>query len=429
MSAPLYNALKEIAGRDYIEFHMPAHRRGQAFGEKLLGIDLTELGETDNLHFPTGIIAEAESLAAAAFGAGETYFLTNGSSCGVMAMCTAAASNGEKIIVDRAAHISVVRALILSGAVPVWLPIVTPEAVGQALKENPEAKAVLVTSPNYYGHCLNLSKISDMAHAHNALMLADEAHGAHFAFSSRLPQTALNQGADVCVQSAHKTLPALTQSAFLHTRKGLNLPLLKDCVRMFQSTSPSYILMAYLDLARDIMQHDGERLLNELIDNIISVFPEQEQKFKDVTRLVFSFKDVSGYVVADKLKEKGIVVEMAGERDIVCIANYLHTKKELLLLRDEISLFPRADYVETKNFVPTFVHSPREAYFKKSEQVHIENANGRIAAQAIALYPPGNPIVIPGEIITNEIINHLIHAQNIGATINGIDNDYVTVLY
>ncbi|MEL7224893.1 MAG: aminotransferase class I/II-fold pyridoxal phosphate-dependent enzyme, partial [Cyanobacteria bacterium J06576_12] len=285
-TTPLVDALKHCATRSNAAFYTPGHKRGQGiaqrhrelFGDAIFRADLPELPELDNLFAPEGVILQAQQLAAEAFGAEQTWFLANGSTCGIEAAILATCGPGDKIIVPRNAHISVISGLILSGAVPIYvspsysaewdMPIgVEPQSIERALKEYPDAKAVLVVSPTYQGICSDLGAIAAHTHTHNIPLIVDEAHGPHFAFHRDLPTTALSSGADIVIQSTHKVLSAFTQAAMLHTQgERIDQSRLAQSLQLTQSTSPSYLLLGSLDAARHQMSTQGKALMTRTID-------------------------------------------------------------------------------------------------------------------------------------------------------------------
>lgn len=283
-NTPIYNYLREYAQQDINIFHMPGHKLAkgipQQLAQDILKLDVTEIEGTDNLHYPEGIIKDAQELAAKAFGADKTFFLVNGSTCGIEAAIMSTCARGQKIIIARDAHKSVVSGLILSGAEPVFVypeyiysfgitGEVTAKSIQKSLCQHPDAVAVLITRPNYYGICSDIEEISSIVHAHGKILIVDEAHGAHFVFNSKLPDSALQHGADICIQSAHKTLPAVTQGAYLHVKGNrVDIDRLKLNLGMLQTSSPSYIIMSYLDIARELMEIEGQPKLDNLIKEI-----------------------------------------------------------------------------------------------------------------------------------------------------------------
>ncbi|MEM8505272.1 MAG: aminotransferase class I/II-fold pyridoxal phosphate-dependent enzyme, partial [Cyanobacteria bacterium P01_D01_bin.1] len=283
---PLVDALKYCASRNNAAFYTPGHKRGQGisdihrmlFGEQVFRADLPELPELDNLFAPEGVILQAQQLAAAAFGAEQTWFLANGSTCGIEAAILSTCGPGDKLILPRNVHSSAISGLILSGAMPIYvqpdysaewdLPLgVSTEAIETALIEHPDAKAVLVVSPTYQGICSDLSAIAHQTHTHKIPLIVDEAHGPHFAFHPDLPASALSAGADIAIQSAHKVLSAFTQAAMLHTQGNhIDKTRLSQSLQLTQSTSPSYLLLGSLDAARYQMAAEGKALMSRALE-------------------------------------------------------------------------------------------------------------------------------------------------------------------
>ena len=283
---PLVDCLSTCANRASAAFYTPGHKRGQGisnrhralFGEAVFRADLPELPELDNLFAPEGVIAQAQMLAAQAFGAEQTWFLANGSTCGVQAAILATCGPGDKLILPRNVHTSAISGLVLSGAMPIYvqpsysadwdMPMqVEAATIEVALRAHPDAKAVLIVSPTYQGICSDLEAIAHLTHSYNIPLLVDEAHGPHFAFHEQLPPAALSAGADIAVQSAHKVLSAFTQAAMLHAQGSrVDKNRLSRCLQLTQSTSPSYLLLGSLDAARHQMATEGKALMYGTID-------------------------------------------------------------------------------------------------------------------------------------------------------------------
>ncbi len=282
---PLLDALKANTARPHAPFYTPGHKLGKGISQPLADLlgkavfraDLTELADLDNLFSPQGVIQTAQQLAAEAFGASQTWFLVNGSTCGIEAAILATCGTGDKIILPRNVHSSAIAGLILSGAIPIFLnpeydPVldiahsITPNAVQSALQQHPDAKAVLTVYPTYYGVCGNLSAIANITHQYNIPLLVDEAHGAHFAFHPELPTPALAAGADLTVQSIHKVLGAMTQASMLHIQGNrIDCDRISKALQLVQSTSPSYLLLASLDAARQQMALHGKMLMSRTL--------------------------------------------------------------------------------------------------------------------------------------------------------------------
>ncbi|MGM9571434.1 MAG: aminotransferase class I/II-fold pyridoxal phosphate-dependent enzyme [bacterium] len=459
--APLWEGLKLYKNEKITRFHMPGHKAGRAFApewnEALSGsFDVTEVPGTDDLHHPKGIIQEAETLAAQAFGADNSFFLVNGTSCGIMAMLLAAVSPGERIIVPRNVHRSILNGLIFSGAVPVYIRPeteekwgmalgVTPESVQQALLDYPDSKAVLLVSPTYYGVVPELKRIIDLVHSAGKPVLVDEAHGAHLAFHPELPSSSLFYGADLSAQGAHKTLSSLTQSAFLHQKGDLvDLERVKQALRLVQSTSPSYLLLASLDLARRQMAESGRDMLDITLSQVrktrmaiksLSGFralgPEESGRpgFKalDETKLtVLTAKTgLTGWEIDKILRRSyGIQAELAAYQHLLFMFTIGTTDKDAALLQQALQELDcqgnlRCSTVDF-SFIPEQVLSPREAYFQNRESLPLAEALGRIAGESVVPYPPGIPVLVPGERIDSLVLECLQELKENKQNIQGM---------
>lgn len=494
---------------------MPGHKLAKGIPHELaqdiLKLDVTEIEGTDNLHYPEGIIKEAEVLAAKAFGADKTFFLVNGSTCGIQAAIMSACARGQKIIIGRDSHKSVVAGLILSGAEPVFAypeyicefgitGAITAKSIEKLLCQHPDAVAVLITRPNYYGICSNIEEISSVVHSYNKLLIVDEAHGAHLVFNEKLPPSAIKHGADICIQSAHKTLPAVTQGAYLHVKGDrVDIDRLKLNLSMLQTSSPSYILMSYLDIARELMERDGAQKLDQLIDEIqwfkkelekyleyrilssdilfdknldkkpvspsVSFTTSESILMHDTTRLVINISKlgISGYYAEKLLRERfETQVEMADYENLVFITTtadnhetfsalldamrsllniidykgkrenlYMHSNiikkyyKELhnsvtndLVETDKVTKVGKAEVSDINTCV-----LPYEAYMAQKEKIPVEDSCNRICADVITPYPPGIPVLYPGDIIEKKHIQYITAIIEIGGMINGISHN------
>ncbi len=441
MYTPLYTALIELNKKNQLSFHMPGHMDGRAlpgFGP-IAGIDTTEVPESDNLFLPAGVIAEAQRAAAAFFGVKDTRFIVNGSSGGILAMVTAVVGDGQKIICDRFCHRSFISALIQSGAAPVWVRPellaggamwggVDPAAIEAAISDNPDAAAVYITSPNYFGLSSDVEAIADIAHRHGLPLLVDAAHGAHYGLSPLLPPAAANLGADIVVTSAHKTLPALTQSAFMHING--SFPKLDYTLRLHQTSSPSYILMASLDFARALMEEKGGELWTAAAENVAEVFPDQLNipgryvKYKDPCRLVLPTVG-DPFAAAEELRMKhNISVECCYGGGIVCIVSSVHRADELMRLKrcvDEInSAAAPAKPLAIAPGMSRAAMTPRQAFMAPSEEIPLSEADGRICAMEAVVYPPGTAQLIPGEIIPAGAAKELSAVIARGGEVHGV---------
>jgi arginine decarboxylase len=468
-NAPLLQALQTAAQRSNAAFHTPGHKRGQGIsaefanllGMKAFQADLPELPELDNLFAPEGVILDAQALAADAFGAEQTWFLANGSTCGIEAAVLATCRPGDKLILPRNVHQSAIAALILSGAIPVWLEpevdrewaiahSVNPNQVTIALSQHPDAKAILLVSPTYYGMCGNLEAIAQLAHAHHIPLLIDEAHGAHFAFHPDLPMPALQAGADLTVQSTHKTLSALTQAAMLHVQGDrIDRDRLSRALQLVQSTSPSYLLLASLDAARQQMATQGKPLLDSalklaaIVRTSLAKLPQfavlQPDRAPtpggvalDPLRLTVSVAELglSGFEADEWLHRQGVTCELPGLHHLTFIWTHGNTVEDgdrlvkgLTALSQKALLTrpkPEKPRLTSSQFpLPLALLSPRQAFFADQRVVPVQEAIAQPSAELICPYPPGIPVLIPGEIITAEAIGWLRQILDAGGILTG----------
>lgn len=459
---PIYKAIAEYAASQPTAFHMPGHKLGKGMPEgpfrNMGAFDLTEIPGTDNLHFPEGAIREAQQRAAKAFGAEESFFLVNGSTGGVHAAVMAVCGPGEKLIVSRDCHKSVLNGLFLAGGIPVFIKpgfnaefgISTGTLVSEverALAENPEAVGVLITRPNYYGICCDIEGIAAAVHAKSKVLIVDEAHGAHLRFGKNLPRCAMDAGADVCIQSAHKTLPAYTQAAYLHCRGSrMDRERLRFYLRTLQTSSPSYLLMASLDMARELMESRGAQLLEELEASCRSVKAAlaSERKLEllqqqhldetctlDDTRVVINVKriGITGFSAEKMLRERyGIQVEMSDLYNIVCVGTVADDRKDyerLGIALQEITaalnhLPPLSDIPIRELTIPPQKVDLKQLLGRKTKVLALNEAEGKTSGTMVTPYPPGIPVICPGEIIMADSIEYIYNISKAGGTVNGL---------
>lgn len=441
----LYDKLDARAKQNRISFAMPGHKGGKWIPERLQGlleIDGTELPGTDNMHHPEGILRESLDAIATAYGAAHSYFSVNGSSAGILSALHFAASRSSEILIDRNCHASAINALCLTGLSPIYLypqsvpsfgitGAVLPEDIAAALASHPAAGFVFLTSPNYFGICSDIRAIAGIVHAAGKLLIVDEAHGAHFGFSPLLPESAVRQGADIVIQSAHKTLPAPNQTALIHISSRIDPAKFSRWYSLFQTTSPSYPLMALTDYAVHFQAECGTEVyqtLHEQISRLETPFPMLSvgTAHHDFTRLVFHTAafGIHGYDAAAYLDKQGIDVEMADCNNVVCIATGGNTDADFAALETALSACPRG------NAAPLFlappharqVMLPREAFLSPTELLPPEKAAGRISAAVVASFPPCVPILAPGEEITQAHIVYLREIQRLGGSVTGFEN-------
>ncbi|MEH2194787.1 MAG: aminotransferase class I/II-fold pyridoxal phosphate-dependent enzyme [Nostoc sp.] len=476
---PLLEALKANSTRPHAPFYTPGHKQGEGisqpladlFGKTVFRADLTELADLDNLFAPQGVIQEAQQLAAAAFGALQTWFLVNGSTCGIEAAILATCGTGDKIILPRNVHSSAIAGLILSGAIPIFLnpeydPVldiahsITPNAVQSALQEHPDAKAVLTVYPTYYGVCGDLSAIANITHQYNIPLLVDEAHGAHFAFHPELPTPALAAGADLTVQSIHKVLGAMTQASMLHIQGDrIDCDRISKALQLVQSTSPSYLLLASLDAARQQMALQGKMLMSRTLQlaneartkisqipglSLLSIELGKSPGFLalDETRLTVTVSGLglTGFEAEEILDEKfAVTAEFASLQHLTFIISLGNTAADIEQLVQGFTTLAKEyhrtnfnltnlngqNLLSTQGYALHF--SPREAFFAVSETLPLaqtsdtrsESLHDRICAEIICPYPPGIPVLMPGEIITQPVLEYLQQIQMMGGFISG----------
>ncbi|MBW4661493.1 MAG: aminotransferase class I/II-fold pyridoxal phosphate-dependent enzyme [Drouetiella hepatica Uher 2000/2452] len=471
---PLLEALQTAAHATRAAFHTPGHKKGQGipaplanfWGAAVFRADLPELPELDNLFAPVSVIQAAQNLAAEAFGADRSWFLANGSTCGIEAAVLATCNPGDKLILPRNVHQSAVAALILSGAIPIW---VEPEydatwnlvhgvsltSLEIAIAQHPDAKAVLIVSPTYYGVCSNVEAIAQLTHQYGMPLLVDEAHGAHFAFHPHLPTPALQSGADLVVQSTHKTLSALTQAAMLHIKGDrVDGDRLTRCLQLVQSTSPSYLLLASLDAARQQMATQGKALWTETlklaaiahtqlsqISGLVVLPVSSSSGFHalDPTRITV---DVSGLgltgFAADEILHQtlNVTCELPGLQHLTFILTPGNTPEDIDRLIQSFKILavtarPFASFPPHLPHLPIPSHtplSPRQAFFSPTHTVPLSEAIAHFSAELICPYPPGIPVLFPGEVITVEAIEYLQHVLATGGILTGCADSQLQTL-
>lgn len=466
MPTPLIHALRHWTARNHAPFYTPGHKHGRGMGRDFQDLwhhaglqgDLPELPGLDNLASPTGPIADAQALAAQTFGADHTRFLVNGSTAGVIAGILATCSPGDRILLPRNIHRSVISGLIHSGAVPVYiqpeyLPAldiahsVTPAAVEQALQQHPNIRAVLLVAPTYYGVSGDLQAIANIVHRYNMPLLVDAAHGAHFGFHPSLPPSALTLGADLVVQSTHKLLGAMTQAAMVHIKGDrVDLDRLDRALQLVQSSSPNYLLLASLDSAQEQMAAHGQELLDRTlaltdkaraalqhIPNLRTLDFSQPTAgcgYFDPTRLTVDVTDLglTGFAADDLLcEEYQVVAEMPALRHLTFIISIGNQEWDIEMLIAGFQGLAKQQAGSNPLHLPPCAQPPlavpalmpRDAFFARQEVVPIELAVDRICAELVCPYPPGIPVLIPGEVVTRAAISYLQNILDSGGDIAG----------
>lgn len=446
---PLFEALCRYVDTVKAPLHVPGHKMGRYaskdwrnfIGTSALSIDLTEAPGLDDLHAPEGPIREAQELAARAFGACESHFLVGGTTAGLHALVLAACPPGTTLALPRNAHRSVLGALILGGVTPAWVKVEFHDELDLATRVDyrsleqqvSTAAAALLINPTYYGLVGRLAE--EIACVKNAGLpaLVDEAHGAHFAFHPGMPPSALSLGADGVVQSIHKTGGSLTQSSMCHLGKGhiLSPARVREMLRLVQSTSPSYLLMASLDMARrelalrgrETWQHAME-LASDARSKLAALPRIRVHPSDDPTKVIIDVRGrgVSGFQAADWLWSRGVAMESAGLGYVLAVMSPGDSAETVHHLVTAVRELPEGPGVQPRPPVPPWpevVLTPREAYLGKKEHIPLASGVGRIAAEMVAPYPPGIPVVAPGELITAEVVSYLQYALRAGFHLQG----------
>lgn len=464
--APIYEALMAYKKARVVPFDVPGHKQGRGnpmlkefLGEKCVSVDVNSMKPLDNLCHPVSVIKEAEELAADSFGAKHAFFMVNGTTSAVQAMVMSVCKKGEKIIMPRNVHRSAINALVISGAIPVYInpgvnkklgiPLgMSVKDVEKTIKENPDAKAVLVNNPTYYGICSNLKKITELAHEHGMYVLVDEAHGTHFYFGENMPISAMAAGADMAAVSMHKTGGSLTQSSFLLLNCNLHVGYVRQIINLTQTTSGSYLLMSSLDLARRDLVLNGREIFKKVMnlaqyarDEINKIggyyaFSEElidnDEVFDfDRTKLSIFTRDIglAGIEVYDILRDEyGIQIEFG---DIANILAIISVGDRELTIERLISALYEIKRIHSKNKAGMFDHeyinpevvlTPQEAFYSPKKSVPMDKSNGKICAEFVMCYPPGIPILSPGEKITAEILDYINYAKEKGCFLTGTED-------
>ncbi|MGM0897670.1 MAG: aminotransferase class I/II-fold pyridoxal phosphate-dependent enzyme [Bacillota bacterium] len=477
LETPLFDALLKHRNRHPIQFHIPGHKKGQgvdpAFrefvGDNILSIDLINIAPLDDLHSPKGAIKQAQELAAQAFGADHTFFSVQGTSGAIMTMILSVVGPNDKILVPRNVHKSIMSAIVFAGAIPVFIHPevdpelgishgISPESVEKALIEYPDAKAVLVINPTYFGVAADLKRIVDIAHDKSIPVLVDEAHGVHIHFHKSLPVSAMAAGADMAATSVHKLGGSMTQSSVLNVREGLVSPKrVQATLSMLTTTSTSYPILASLDTARRQLAIHGF----DLIDQTIRLAQDARKRINkiqhlqcvgkellnssatydmDPTKLLISVKNlgITGHQAEEWLRENAnIEIELSDLYNILCLVTLGDSRKEINLLVNALQRM--SDSLETEHAIaeptvllpeiPRLAMTPRDAFYAETEIVPIDEAVGRISAEFIMIYPPGIPIFIPGEIITEENISYIHTNIAAGLPVQGPEDDSLQSLH
>ena len=465
-NAPIYEALERLRKMRVVPFDVPGHKRGRGnpelarlLGEKCMSMDVNSMKPLDNLCHPVSVIRQAEELAAEAFGAAHAFLMVGGTTSAVQAMVLSVAKRGEKIILPRNVHRSVIGAMVLCGAVPVYvnpqcndrlgIPLgMRVEDVKKAIEENPDAKAVLVNNPTYYGICSDIKSIVKLAHDHGMYCLADEAHGTHFYFSDQLPVSAMEAGADMAAVSMHKSGGSLTQSSLLLLGPNMSEGYVRQIINLTQTTSGSYLLLSSLDISRRNLALRGKETFEKVrsyakyaraeINDIGGYYAFCRELINgnsvydfDVTKLAVHTLDVglAGIEVYDLLRDEyDIQIEFGDFGNFLAYLSIGDRKQDIERLVSALAEISRrfgkekVDLMTQEYVDPQVAVSPQDAFYADKEKVELKDAPGRISGEFVMCYPPGIPILAPGERVTQEIREHIEYAREKGCTLTGAED-------
>ncbi|WP_295916801.1 aminotransferase class I/II-fold pyridoxal phosphate-dependent enzyme [uncultured Anaerovibrio sp.] len=461
--APILEALEKMKRARLVPFDVPGHKRGRGnpeltefLGEQCLSVDVNSMKMLDNLCHPVSVIKDAERLAADAFGAAHAFFMVGGTTSAVQAMVMTVCKRGDKIIIPRNVHRSAINAMILCGAVPVYVNPQMDSMLGislgmsvadveKAIRENPDAKAVFVNNPTYYGICSDIKSIAKLAHDNGMLLLADEAHGSHLYFSDKLPVAAMHADADMAALSMHKSGGSLTQSSMLLIGNRVPEGYVHQIINLTQTTSASYLLLASLDVSRRNMALRGKEMIDKIIDqveyardeiNTIGDYYAYSRELIngdsifdfDITKLSVYTRSIglAGIEVYDILRDEYDIQTEFG--DIANLLAYVSVGDRLKDIERLVSALAeiRRNYRQTGRKMlkaeyinPQVICGPQEAFYSEKESLPIDQTVGRVCSEFVMCYPPGIPILAPGEKITEEILQYIRYAKKKGCSMTG----------
>lgn len=448
MNTPLYSKLIQYSESRY-PFHMPGHKFGK-FGDmqalKLHLLDTTEASGLDNLYEAEGVIEEAMRLMAGFYGAKETIFLTNGSTAGILTSILAVCKPGDKLLIARNCHHSVWSGLILAGVVPVYISpdydegkgiigAIQAKDVREALKTHPDIKGALIVSPTYEGIVSDIKKIAEVLDKENKVLIVDEAHGSHFILSEEFPNSSISEGADLVIHSMHKTLPTLTQSALLHIcTERISKEKVISALKMVQTSSPSYVMMAVMDYMRDYLKKNREQTYKEYILPLmearkdlkklkyLTLLDEEINRYDRSKIIIMTHKaSIDGYELAKRLENQyNLGVEGAQDNWVILMSTVADDEKSLeelkrALVQIDNMLAEGSSSIQPYQYINqtyTLGGSPREVYFNNKDWVNIESCMGQVCGKNIMLYPPGIPLVCIGEVIKEEHIELIMKVKD-----------------
>ena len=463
LSAPIYEALEAFRKKRVVPFDVPGHKRGRGnpelrelLGEKCVNLDVNSMKPLDNLCHPVSVIRDAEQLAAEAFGAAHAFFMVGGTTSSVQSMVLSSTKAGDKIILPRNVHKSVINALVLNGAIPVYINPDVDSKLGislgmelneveKAIKANPDAKAVLVNNPTYYGICSDLRSIVKLAHAHNMLCLVDEAHGTHFYFGPNMPVNAMAAGADMASVSMHKSGGSLTQSSLLLTGPNVHAGYVRQIINLTQTTSGSYLLMSSLDISRRNLALRGRQVFHQVADmaeyareeiNAVGGYYAFGKELCngnsvfdfDTTKLSVHTLDIglAGIEVYDILRDEyDIQIEFGDIGNILAYLSIGDRPQEVERLVSALAEIKRRYHTDGAGLLsqeyidPEVAASPQEAFYAPKKSLPLRETEGMVCSEFVMCYPPGIPILAPGERITAEILDYIEYAKAKGCSMTG----------
>lgn len=464
--APIFESLEEFKKMRIVPFDVPGHKRGRGnntltefLGESCLTVDVNSMKMLDNLCHPVSTIKEAEEIASEAFNCAYTFFMVGGTTSCVQAMILSCVKKDDKIILPRNVHRSVINALILCGAIPIYINPDTNGDLGialgmkvsevkKAIEENKDAKAILINNPTYYGICSNLKEITKIAHENNMLVLVDEAHGTHFYFGEDMPVSAMDAGADMASVSMHKSGGSLTQSSFLLCNKNVNHNHVRQIINLTQTTSASYLLLSSLDISRKNLALNGKSIFNKVLNlaqyareeiNLIGDYYAYGKELInndsiydfDLTKLSVNTLNLglAGIEVYDILRDEyDIQIEFGDLGNILAYVsvgdNHKNIERLISALAEVKRIYKKdkTSLMKHEYITPIVELPPQTAFYSAKKSMDINSSIGEVCCEFVMCYPPGIPILAPGEKITKEIVDYIVYAKEKGCSLTGSED-------
>ena len=467
--APIYEALEKFRKKRVVPFDVPGHKRGRGnpelvelLGENCVGLDVNSMKPLDNLCHPISVIHEAEKLTADAFGAEHAFLMVGGTTSAVQNMVLSVCKAGDKIILPRNVHKSVINAIVLCGAIPIYVnPKINPvlgialgmdiSSVEETIRNNPDAVAVFVNNPTYYGICSDIKSIVKIAHSYGMKVLADEAHGTHFYFSDQLPISAMEAGADMAAISMHKSGGSLTQSSIMLTNKGVNADYVRQIINLTQTTSASYLLLSSLDISRRNLALRGKESFEKVakmaeyarneINEIGGYYAYGKELINGISVYDFDITKLSVYTLGNGLAGIEVYDLLRDEYDIqiefgdicnilayISIGDRIQDIERLVGALADIERLYKKDktgMLSGEYIQPELVATPQKAFYSGKVSLPIMETVGKVCGEFVMCYPPGIPILAPGEMITKEIAEYIVYAKEKGCSMQGTEDPEV----